>query len=172
MPVMMKSIVAILLVALAACSEESVSSAAETLGRQINRSQRDRVVENAQKRIVDAEHCTHFKDEILVVGQRYESAVNASIHMELSKVRKAAEAVGCLRGREPMQLDESVRASSTESRFDTENVRRQHEARMEAAWSKYFQPSEECLQTVSVECGNAHIRARREFERKYAAGEI
>jgi len=42
----------------------------------------------------------------------------------------------------------------------------------EAAWQRYFQPSPQCLNSTSVECGNAHIRARREFERRYAAGDL
>lgn len=38
------------------------------------------------------------------------------------------------------------------------------------AWAEFFQPSQQCLETASVECGNAHIRARREFERLYGSG--
>jgi len=44
--------------------------------------------------------------------------------------------------------------------------------RKDAAWSRFFQPSDECLRTSTVECGNAHIRAQREFERRYAAGDF
>lgn len=40
------------------------------------------------------------------------------------------------------------------------------------AWAAYWSPSAECLATASVECGNQHIRAKREFERRYAAGEL
>ena len=42
----------------------------------------------------------------------------------------------------------------------------------EKAWAAFYQPSEQCLNTASVECGNAYIKARREFERKFAAVEL
>ena len=42
----------------------------------------------------------------------------------------------------------------------------------ERAWTAFYRPSEQCLNTASVECGNAYIKARREFERRYAAGEL
>lgn len=46
------------------------------------------------------------------------------------------------------------------------------EERKLAAWTRYYKPEPECLVAVSVECGNAHIRAWREFERLYAAGQL
>lgn len=42
------------------------------------------------------------------------------------------------------------------------------ERRKEAAWQTFFQPSQKCLNEFSVDCGNAHMKARREFERQYA----
>jgi hypothetical protein len=44
------------------------------------------------------------------------------------------------------------------------------ERHKEAAWRAFYQPSAECVANTSVECGNAHIRARREFERQYRVG--
>ena len=46
------------------------------------------------------------------------------------------------------------------------------ERKKAAAWRAFYQPSSECLAAASVDCGNAHIRARREFERRYSAGEL
>lgn len=41
------------------------------------------------------------------------------------------------------------------------------------AWSKFYRPSKGCAEsTVSVVCANEHIRAQREFARRYAAGEL
>lgn len=45
------------------------------------------------------------------------------------------------------------------------------ERRKEAAWRQFYQPSADCLALASVECGNAYIRARREFEQQYRGGE-
>lgn len=46
------------------------------------------------------------------------------------------------------------------------------ERRKAGAWQEFFQPSAQCLATASIECGNQHMRARKEFERRYAAGEL
>jgi hypothetical protein len=42
------------------------------------------------------------------------------------------------------------------------------EVAKERAWQTFFRPAPECITGTSVECGNAHIRARREFERQYS----
>lgn len=70
------------------------------------------------------------------------------------------------------RLDQMRRAAAVQAAADRERARRRAEAKKEAAWAAFYQPSQECLKQTSVECGNAHIRARREFERKYAAGEL
>lgn len=41
------------------------------------------------------------------------------------------------------------------------------ERRKESAWRQFYQPSPECVAAASVQCGNEHIRARREFEQQY-----
>ena len=48
-------------------------------------------------------------------------------------------------------------------------------ARTETAWQAYFQRSPGCAieaNQTSVECVNEYIRARREFDRRWAAGEL
>jgi hypothetical protein len=55
---------------------------------------------------------------------------------------------------------------------DSEQARQLGVNEKEAAWAAFYKPSEECLNSVSVECGNEYIRARREFERRYAQGEF
>lgn len=37
----------------------------------------------------------------------------------------------------------------------------------EAAWQKYFKPSQKCLDDSSVECANTYIRAKRAFNDQY-----
>lgn len=74
--------------------------------------------------------------------------------------------------REQARLDQMRRSAAVQAAADRERARQRAEASKEAAWAAYYQPTEECLRQTSVECGNAYIRARREFERKYAAGEL
>ena len=49
-------------------------------------------------------------------------------------------------------------------------------ARKEAAWQAFFKPKKVCDNPpdsdTQVECGNAHMRAKREFEERWARGEI
>lgn len=41
-------------------------------------------------------------------------------------------------------------------------------ARKEAAWNQFFKPSKKCLDDpITVDCANAHIRARKQFEATY-----
>lgn len=48
--------------------------------------------------------------------------------------------------------------------------------RKEAAWQAFFKPKTVCSSPpdwdTQVECGNAHIRAKKEFEEKWARGEL
>lgn len=50
------------------------------------------------------------------------------------------------------------------------------ERRKEAAWQSFYQPPPECLNPptweAQVECGNKHIRAKREFEARWGRGEL
>lgn len=46
------------------------------------------------------------------------------------------------------------------------------ERRKALAWDAFWKPTVECVTATSIECGNQHIRAKREFERRYAAGEL
>ena len=49
-------------------------------------------------------------------------------------------------------------------------------ARKDAAWERYYKPAKKCDNPpdwdTQVECGNAHMRAQREFEARWARGEI
>jgi hypothetical protein len=159
--------VALVLAFLVACSGESFQSAAEAGIQRIQESQRDGVIRNYQRRISDEERCAHFKERLLTEGQRYDGAANAAFHVELGKVKKAAARVGCLRDQE----QERPRALIYKS-GDGDGALRAGEDPKEAAWSAFYKPSPECLKTVSVECGNEYMRARKEFERRYEAGEL
>lgn len=44
------------------------------------------------------------------------------------------------------------------------------QSRKEVAWQKFYQPAPHCLQDATVECANAFIRAKRQFEATYQEG--
>jgi multidrug efflux pump subunit AcrA (membrane-fusion protein) len=44
--------------------------------------------------------------------------------------------------------------------------------RKEKAWAKFYRKPAACNDAVTLECANAHIRAKRAFEDKYARGEL
>jgi restriction system protein len=147
-------------------AENSSRTAAEVIGQRINESQRDNAIRNAQQRISDDARCAKFKDELLVVGRRHNAAAKASFFADLDKVKKAAEVAGCIRGQ-----TSGPRAVIHKS-GDSEQARQLGVNEKEAAWAAFYKPSEKCLDSVSVECGNEYIRVRREFERRYADGEM
>jgi len=48
-------------------------------------------------------------------------------------------------------------------------------AAKEAAWDRYYKPSEKCQSydaRATMDCANEHVRAKREFDAKWAAGAI
>jgi hypothetical protein len=71
-----------------------------------------------------------------------------------------------------------LEANAARIRADAEVARaaQQASARKAAAWSAYFKPPKKCDNPsdwdTQVECGNAHIRAQREFEVRWANGEF
>jgi hypothetical protein len=120
------------------------------------------------------------------------AVVELRARYELEQVNKAAIAAT----QELTRQAEIARERSVERQRQQEAFRRQQDAQRneqlvraararelqasqiaaervkEKAWAAFYRPSEKCLNTASVECGNAHIKARREFERRYAAGEL
>jgi hypothetical protein len=66
------------------------------------------------------------------------------------------------------QLAEQQRAEN-----DLKRAAQEETNRKEAAWKRFYKPSQACIGASStVECANEHIRATREFERRFAAGEL
>lgn len=45
-------------------------------------------------------------------------------------------------------------------------------ARKEKAWAKFYRRPAICLESATVQCANEFIRAKRQFEDKYAKGEL
>jgi hypothetical protein len=45
-------------------------------------------------------------------------------------------------------------------------------ARKERAWARFYRKPPSCKETVSIECANGFIRAKREFDERFARGEL
>ena len=78
--------------------------------------------------------------------------------------------------RQQEQLDAEQRQRLAEQQRVEGDARRgvQDEVnRKEAAWKRFYKPTPACAaESLSVECANAHIRAKRAFEAKFTAGEL
>lgn len=160
----------LIITSVSACSNEYTKSVGESIGQYFNESQRDKAIRNAQSRISDDARCARFKERLLTEGQRYESSASSAFQTELLKATRAAEAAGCVNGQKD-QDQPRFRAVIYKS-GDAEGALQAGEDPKEAAWNAFYKPSPECLKTVSVECGNEYLRARKEFERKYEAGKL
>ena len=74
------------------------------------------------------------------------------------------------------QLDAEQRRRLVEQQrveYEAKSALQAEVIRKEAAWKKFYKPLPACVGvTASVECANEHIRAKRAFEVKFAAGEL
>ncbi|HMN47468.1 MAG TPA: hypothetical protein PKE27_23040 [Povalibacter sp.] len=99
------------------------------------------------------------------------SQVNVAVQQSLDSMQqRAQQAAQSRRDDQERRRRQEVRAQQIAA--DRRQAQLTAERRKDAAWAAFYQPSPQCLESTSVECGNAHIRARREFERRYAAGEL
>ena len=69
-----------------------------------------------------------------------------------------------------------AKAAQTRSEMETARLEQQEAARKDAAWQAFFKPKKVCDDPpdsdTQVECGNAYMRAKRDFEDRWARGEI
>jgi hypothetical protein len=97
----------------------------------------------------------------------------AAVAIEQSFAEATAKTQAERRQRDKRALDKRIADQRREEVKAVAEARLLAEARRkDQAWVRFFQRSDECLRTSSVECGNQYIRARREFERRYSAGEF
>lgn len=79
--------------------------------------------------------------------------------------------------RQRLQQQQELRAKAAEAQAAADHAREAAvvEARKQAAWSHYYRQPAKCENPsdfdVNVECGNAYIRAKREFEIKWASSQ-
>lgn len=102
-------------------------------------------------------------------------AFSRAASSELSSMVEKAEgqAAAAKAAAEASRLQELRRkAANTQRAADVSRAADVAEAQREAAWKRFYQPRPACLESSSVECGNEHIRARREFESRYASGQF
>jgi hypothetical protein len=74
------------------------------------------------------------------------------------------------------QAQLEVNAARIRAETEVARAKQDAAARKAAAWAAYYKPAKKCDNPADwdtqVECGNAHIRAQREFEAKWARGEL
>ena len=64
-------------------------------------------------------------------------------------------------------LVEQQRAADAARRAETEAADRR-----EKAWARFYRPPPHCETAATMECTNRYIRAKRQFDDKYAKGEL
>lgn len=113
-------------------------------------------------------------------------AMAASAQVALTTLQKTAEAQSeRMRARQAERVAQSEhqkmelqrqKAAQMRAESDALAARIQTEQAREAAWNRFYQPSASCLNPptweAQVECGNAHIRAKREFEIRWEQGRL
>ena len=86
------------------------------------------------------------------------------------------QAAAASRSAEAQRAKLEARAAEMRAQADTARVEQAQAARKEAAWVAFFKPRKACDDPADwdaqVECGNAHMRAKREFEERWARGEF
>jgi len=104
-------------------------------------------------------------------AQQEIAAVADQMQRELDAQARQARAVRLL---QQEQAQKAAQRRVEQQQLQAQRLHEFNEAnrRKEAAWREFYKPASECQNDVSVACGNAYIRARQEFERRYAAGEL
>ena len=100
--------------------------------------------------------------------QRQSAAVTERARTQQAEAaRRAAEA-------QRAQLE--ARAAQTRSEMETARLEQQEAARKDAAWQAFFKPKKVCDNPpdsdTQVECGNAYMRAKRDFDARWERGEL
>jgi hypothetical protein len=69
-----------------------------------------------------------------------------------------------------------AKAAQTRSEMETARLEQQAAARKDAAWQSFFKPKKVCDNPpdsdTQVECGNAYMRAKRDFEERWERGDL
>jgi hypothetical protein len=115
-----------------------------------------------------AEEATQqFRQEIQAQSEKTEAVLRA----ETATRRIDAERRAAME----MQRREEI-ARQTKAAADQARAEQATAAAKRQAWQRFYQPPKKCDSPpdwdTQVECGNAHIKAQREFESRWARGDI
>jgi hypothetical protein len=95
------------------------------------------------------------------VAEQLSREQQTAIEREAAK-QQQLQAQDDARRRELAQRQQAEEAAVDDSRA--------REQARESAWLAFYRPAPGCKDSTSVQCANAYIKARREFDRQYAAG--
>ena len=89
---------------------------------------------------------------------------------------KAQQAEATSRAAETRRAQLEARAAQTRREMETARLEQQEAARKDAAWQAFFKPKKVCDNPpdsdTQVDCGNAYMRAKREFEERWERGDL
>lgn len=98
----LKQLFAVAVLLLSACNREqaqsaseSVSGAAQVVGKTYLTSNRDNVIKNWQSKVADTDECAPFKARLKAAGERHESAASGAFVNDMTKVWNDAKGAGC-----------------------------------------------------------------------------
>ena len=89
---------------------------------------------------------------------------------------KAQQADAARQAAEAQRAQLEAKAAQAGSDMEAARLEQQSAARKEAAWQAFFQPKKVCDNPpdsdTQVECGNAYMRAKRDFDARWERGEV
>jgi hypothetical protein len=89
---------------------------------------------------------------------------------------KAQQAESARRAAEAQRAQLETQAAQLRADSAAAQAEQQEAARKEAAWRAFFQPKKVCDNPpdfdTQVECGNAYMRAKRDFDARWERGEL
>ena len=111
------------------------------------------------------------------VGQFLETAntIAAQHQAELQAAASAREAAARRRADEELARRREL-ARRTQAAADQAKLEQANAAAKSRAWQQFYRPLKKCENPpdwdTQVECGNAHMKAKKEFEDRWASGDI
>jgi len=110
----------------------------------------------------------------VAIRQITDTSQQPSAEIVARATEQQAEATG--RAAEAQRAQLEARAAQARRDMETARLEQQEAARKDAAWQTFFTPKKVCDNPpdsdTQVDCGNAYMRAKREFEERWARGEI
>jgi hypothetical protein len=89
---------------------------------------------------------------------------------------KAQQADAARRASDAQRAQLEARAAQTRSDMEAARLEQQQAARKDAAWQAFFKPKKVCDNPpdsdTQVECGNAYMRAKRDFDARWERGDL